>query len=68
MTSPPGLLSMNKISTKCQINSSLYINSDCSSLKVNEKESNPHLPEQGNGKPEKQHQFRQDVPTALDNL
>ena len=30
MTRPPGLLSMKRISTRCQINSSLYINSDCS--------------------------------------
>ena len=29
MTSPPGLLSMNRISTRCQINYSLYINADC---------------------------------------
>ena len=32
MTSPPGLLSMNKISTRCQINSNLYISSDCSRI------------------------------------
>ena len=29
MTRPPGLLSMNRISTRCQINYSLYINADC---------------------------------------
>ena len=29
MTSLPGLLSMNRISTRCQVNSSLYINADC---------------------------------------
>ena len=36
MTSPPGLLSMNKISTRCQINSSLYIGSDCSRIVHNQ--------------------------------
>ena len=45
MTSPPGLLSMNRISTRCQINSSLNINADCNRFveRCNNESKSKHL-------------------------